>query len=169
MNRSLLNTLAMEMVHYYRDDPARIQHFLKVHAFSRLIAEEEGLTENLRFPLEAAAYVHDIGIKPAEAQYHSTAGPYQERLGPPIAREMLQKLGFPPETVERVAFLVGHHHTYSAIDGPDYQILVEADFLVNLYEDEMTDPVRRQAAARTACERIFVTETGKRLCKEMFL
>lgn len=32
-------------------------------------------------------------------------------------------------------YLVGHHHTYKDIDGLDYQILVEADFLVNYFED----------------------------------
>ena len=33
---------------------------------------------------------------------------------------------------ERVAYLIGHHHTYDKIEGMDYQILVEADFLVNI-------------------------------------
>lgn len=168
MNRSLLNSLAMEMVGYYHNDPPRIQHFLKVHAFSKLIAEAEGLDEAARFTLEAAAYVHDIGIKPALVQYGSSAGPYQEELGAPLACALLTRLGFPVETAERVAYLVGHHHTYTGIDGPDYQILVEADFLVNLYEDAMEDEARRQSSARAACDRVFVTGTGKTLCKEMF-
>ena len=34
--------------------------------------------------------------------------------------------------IRRVEYLVGHHHTYKDIDGLDYQILVEADFLVNI-------------------------------------
>jgi len=33
--------------------------------------------------------------------------------------------------------LIGNHHTYDKIDGIDFQILVEADFLVNIYEDEI--------------------------------
>ena len=37
--------------------------------------------------------------------------------------------------LKRVQYLIGHHHTYNNIDGLDYQILVESDFLVNLYED----------------------------------
>ena len=76
---------------------------------------------------------------------------------------MLEELGYPPAFVERVCFLVGHHHTYTAIDGVDYQALVEADFLVNLYEkDEGVE------AQRAAYEKIFRTETGRRLCQEHF-
>ena len=64
---------------------------------------------------------------------------------------------------DRVAYLVGHHHTYTNIDGMDYQILVEADFLVNLYEDSVP-----KAAAQNALDKIFKTQTGKTICKEMF-
>ena len=65
---------------------------------------------------------------------------------------------------DRVAYLVGHHHTYTNIDGMDYQILVEADFLVNLYEDSVP-----KAAAQNALDKIFKTQTGKTICKEMFV
>ena len=54
-------------------------------------------------------------------------------------------------------------HTYHNIDGLDYQILVEADFLVNLFEDNLS-----KEAALNAYQNIFKTETGKRICKEMF-
>jgi hypothetical protein len=62
-----------------------------------------------------------------------------------------------------VAYLVGHHHTYDKIDGLDYQILVEADFLVNLFEDNLS-----KEAAQHAYDSIFKTESGKRICREMF-
>lgn len=163
MNRDLLNALAREMVRYDAGDPQRIQHFLKVHTLSRLIGETEGLEENVLFTLEAAAYVHDIGIKLAEAKYGSSAGPYQEELGPEEARAMLTGLGFDGAVTERVCYLVGHHHTYTAIEGLDYQILVEADFLVNLFENQAP----REAIAQ-ALEKIFRTKTGRSLCREMF-
>ncbi|MCD8367069.1 MAG: phosphohydrolase [Clostridiales bacterium] len=168
MTQSLLTALATEMVHYYQDDPQHIQHFIKVHSFSRLIAQLEQVDADTCFTLEAAAYVHDIGIKPALAQYHSSAGPYQERLGAPLALEMLTGLGFAPSVAQRVSYLVGHHHTYTDIDGLDYQILVEADFLVNLYEDYPDAAAARRHAADTACQRIFKTAAGTRLCREMF-
>ena len=59
---------------------------------------------------------------------------------------------------------VGHHHTYDSIDGIDYQILVEADFLVNLFEQNES-----QDAVRSVRERIFRTEAGTRLLDTMFL
>ena len=33
--------------------------------------------------------------------------------------------------IARVAYLVGHHHTLRGIDGIDYQILIEADYIAN--------------------------------------
>ncbi|MEA5029543.1 MAG: hypothetical protein VB056_11725, partial [Sphaerochaeta associata] len=64
---------------------------------------------------------------------------------------------------ERVAYLVGHHHTYTDIQGLDYQILVESDFLVNLQEKN-TPTQSIQSTYNT----IFKTETGKRFCARMF-
>lgn len=158
-----LNNLALSMVTYYAGDPARIQHFLKVHTLSRLIGQQEGLAPDELYTLEAAAYVHDIGIKPAEAKYGSCAGPYQEELGPDEADRLMTELDFDRSVIDQVRYLVGHHHTYTNIDGLDYQILVEADFLVNLFEDNSP-----KEAVERAYRRIFRTETGKKICREMF-
>lgn len=159
----MINRLIEEMISYYSGDPKRIQHFIKVHAFAKLIGETENLTEKELFTLETAAVVHDIGIKISEEKYGSCTGSQQETEGPTEAEKMLKKLGFESETVKRVCWLVGHHHTYSGIDSPDHQILVEADFLVNLYEDRCSEK-----SVLSAYEKIFRTETGKRLCKTMF-
>ena len=159
-----LDDLALHMITYYAADPARIQHFIKVHSFAALIARQEGMDAATLEILEAAAYVHDIGVKPAEQTYGSSAGRYQEELGHAPARAMMLECGFTPAQADRVAYLVGHHHTYTNIDGMDYQILVEADFLVNLYEDSVP-----KAAAQNALDKIFKTQTGKTICKEMFV
>lgn len=37
----MLNRLFMEMIHYYKGDAKRIQHFVKVHSFAKLIGEME--------------------------------------------------------------------------------------------------------------------------------
>lgn len=160
---SRLNNLYRKMIEFYRDDPARIQHFVKVHSFAKLIGEEEHLDEKLLYILEAAAYVHDIGIRPAEAKFGRCDGKLQEQEGPAEAEKMLKSLGFEQDVIERVSYLVGHHHTYTDIDGMDYQILVEADFLVNLYEDNAS-----REAAEHALQRIFRTESGKSICRDMF-
>ena len=66
--------------------------------------------------------------------------------------------------IRRVKYLIAHHHTYDNIDGIDYQILVEADFLVNFLEDNVP-----KENIRKVYETIFKTETGKQMCEEMFL
>lgn len=158
-----LNQLFCEMINYYRNDPKRIAHFTKVHSFARLIGELEQLKEEELFILETAAFVHDIGIKVAEEKYGSCEGKLQEKEGPAVAEEMLKRLGFSEAVIERVSYLVGHHHTYGKIEGADYQILVEADFLVNLYEDGV-----EEKAIRQAYDKIFKTESGRKICLEMF-
>ena len=158
-----LNKLFQKMITYYTGDAKRIQHLVKVHSFAKLIGEEEGVDAFRLQILEAAAYVHDIGIKPAEEKYGNCSGKLQEKEGPSAAEEMLRELHAEEKVIERVCYLVGHHHTYHQIDGLDYQILVEADFLVNLFEDGVAG-----SAVYHAYEKIFKTETGKRICREMF-
>ncbi len=159
-----VDRLMSAMIDYYSGDPKRIQHFIKVHSFARLIGLEEGLDAETLFTLESAALVHDIGIRICEEKYGGNTGKQQEAEGPAPAREMLEQLGYPPQVTDRVCFLVGHHHTYSGIEGADYQILVEADFLVNLYEDGLG-----RAEAESVLNRIFKTPSGRKLLKTMFL
>ena len=161
--QSRIDQLLIAMMEHEDKDVKRIQHLLKVHEFARLIGQMEGLPANVQETLEAAAVVHDIGIHPAERKYGHCDGPLQEREGPPLARELLARLGWEETVIERVAWLVGHHHTYTDIDGADYQILVEADFLVNLFESD--HPAETQ---REVYRRIFKTEGGKQLFRTMF-
>ncbi len=158
-----LNDVFLSMVKYDCGDSARIQHFVKVHAFAKLIGELEGLSGEELYILEIAAYVHDIGIRKSEELYGDCSGKHQEELGPDEAKELLLNLGCEGAVVKRVCYLVGHHHTYTDMDGKDYQILVEADFLVNLHEDG----VSKEAVAH-AYKTIFRTDSGRKLCREMF-
>lgn len=159
----MLNKLKMAMIEYFAGDAKRIQHFLKVHELAGLIAAAEGLDEKTRLTVEAAAVVHDVGIKIGEKLYGVCTGKQQEQLGPPMAKRMLADAGFPEDVTERACYLVGHHHTYENIDGIDLQILIEADFLVNLYEDGVS-----RDGVVSAFNSIFRTNTGKLLCRQMF-
>lgn len=158
-----IEKITREAVMYDSPDIDRINHFLKVYAFAKVIGEAEGLSGWEQYILEVAAVLHDIGIHESERKYGSCAGNYQEIEGPVIAKEMLSRLGMEPETVERVCYLIGHHHTYDQVDGMDYQILLEADFFVNAYESGMDTE-----AMREVYERVFRTETGKKLFAEMY-
>lgn len=159
----MLNKLHLAMIDLYRGDAKRIQHFCKVHSYAKLIAETERVDKKCLFILEAAALTHDIGIHVCEEKYGNCNGKLQEKEGPEIAKKLLKKLGFAEDVSERVQYLIAHHHTYDNIDGMDYQILVEADFLVNIMEDNLS-----KEAALSAYSRIFKTACGKKICLEMF-
>ena len=92
-----LDDLALHMITYYAADPARIQHFIKVHSFAALIARQEGMDAATLEILEAAAYVHDIGIHEGERRFGRNDGQIQQELGPDEARPMLEELGFEKE------------------------------------------------------------------------
>ena len=160
---SRLNNLYKKMIEYDRGDPKRIQHFVKVHSFARLIGQEEYIDDHTLYILEAAAYVHDIGIHPAMEKYGRDDGKLQEQEGPVEAEKMMKQLGFEQDVIDRVCYLVGHHHTYTDIKGMDYQILVEADFLVNYFENNLSAETIQKSV-----EKIFRTETGRHIAEEMF-
>ena len=159
-----IQDLALEMIHYDNGDPKRIQHTTKVHAYAKLIGMKEGIDAETQFILESAALVHDIGIRASEQKYGHQNGKLQEKEGPAVAHDLLTKMGAYTEAqIERICWLVAHHHTYHVCDDLDYQILIEADFLVNLYED--TESKDAMLAVR---KNIFKTAAGTELLNTMF-
>ena len=157
-------TLALAMIDYNNGDPKRIQHTTKVHAYASMIGRIEGLDEETLFILESAALVHDIGIRASEQKYGHQNGKLQEQEGPAVAREMLTRIGgYSERQIERICWLVGHHHTYHVCEDLDYQILIEADFLVNLYEDNESPH-----AIRAVRKNIFRTGSGTKMLETMF-
>lgn len=159
-----ISTIINEMIRYYVGDPRRVNHFLKVFSFAKSIGELENLEKDTQEILEVAAVMHDIGIKISEEKYNSSAGNYQEIEGPPVAREMLSKFNFDKKFIDRVCYLIGYHHTYGKIDGIDYQILIEADFLVNIYEDEIKTP-----QIESIKEKYFKTKAGSEFLVNLYL
>lgn len=151
------------MIALYAGDPKRVQHFIKVHDFASVIARREGLSAHERFITELAALVHDIGIHACEEKYGNTSGKYQEFEGPGLAGELLAEVGVDEDITDRVCFLVSKHHTFKDVVGSDWQILLEADMLVNAYEEEMPE-----AARCAAYENVFKTATGKNLFKQIY-
>ena len=59
--------------------------------------------------------------------------------------------------------MIAHHHTYTNVDGMDYRILLEADFLVNAFEGNASIE-----SIQHAKEIFFETETGKHILDTMF-
>lgn len=156
--------LLQDMAVYNAPDVRRVNHALKVYGFACMLGKSENLPEKEQLTLEFAAALHDIGIHAAEQKYGSSAGPYQEKEGPAIVREMLEKRGVSPEMTARVCQLIGRHHTYTNIDGQDCQLLIEADFLVNLDEDGAS-----QETVQNVRKNIFRSTSGKTLLDALFL
>lgn len=152
------------MIQYYSGDPKRIQHFIKVHAFCKLICDMEQVDEKTQLISEIAGYVHDIGIKISEQKYGYCNGKLQEQEGGAVAQKMLSELGFDSDIIQQVCYIIAHHHTYDNIDTLPYQILVESDFIVNCYEDAMS-----LESIQSIYNKIFQTISGKQLFYTMFL
>lgn len=156
--------LIAAMAKYDAGDAKRIQHFIKVHSFAAAIATLEKVDEGTQFILETAAIVHDIGIHVCEQKYGSCNGKLQEKEGPEEARKLLMSLHvYTSEQIERVCWLVGHHHTYKDISGIDYQILIEADFLVNILEDNLSATTIQQIK-----NNIFRTSSGLHFLETLY-
>ena len=155
--------LIFETMKFFGGDEKRVQHFIKVHSLSKLIAKGEEVEKDVLETVEAAAIVHDVGIKPSEEKFGSCDGKLQESEGPFPAWKLMNKVGFSTKVMDRVCYLVAHHHTYENVDGIDLQILIEADFLVNAYEDGLSD-----SAKKSGFDKLFRTRTGKELFSLMY-
>lgn len=160
----MISKLIDKMIEYETGCPKRINHFLKVYSFAKLIAENKHLSEDMMQIVSVASIVHDIGIKISLEKHNSTSGKYQEKEGPAVAQKMLTELGFKQDLIDRVSFLIANHHSYENIDGIDYQILIEADFLVNIFEDGLS-----KEQAEYIEQRYFKTAYGKKLLETMYL
>ena len=160
---SKINDTINAMMTYFKGDVKRIQHFLKVYAIARTIGINEKLPEDVQYLLEVAAITHDIGIKLSEEKFGSSAGAYQEQEGPAEAEKILTEIGYEEDFIDKVCYLIAHHHTYKGIDNAPYRILVEADFLVNIYEEHIS-----MELAKNVKEKIFRTESGIKMFEEMY-
>lgn len=153
-----------KMIHYFNGDVKRINHALKVYGFASGIARRENLTENQTLIVDIAAVLHDIGIKEAEKKYNSSNGRYQEIEGPAVAQALLKGMKLENITVNRILFLIGNHHSYEKIDGVDFQVLIEADFLVNIFEDKLS-----KSLIENIRRKYFKTNSGIFMIESMYL
>jgi HD superfamily phosphodiesterase len=160
----MLERAVLEMIRYFGGDVRRINHALKVLGFAQAIAAAENISAEAREIVGLAAALHDIGIPEAERKYGSSAGNLQEKEGPPVAKDILQRIGADTGIIERVCHIIGRHHSYHKIDGIDFRILVEADFLVNISEDAMD-----VQSIRSVGKKCFKTKCAIELLEGMYL
>ena len=140
-----------------------IDHLLRVWNYAKTIGELERLDGETQFVLEVAAITHDIACPLCRRKYGNTNGKYQEAEGVPLVEAFLCDAGLSAAQLERVKYLVGHHHTFTGVDGPDYQILLEADYLANAVENGYGPK-----SVETFLGKIAKTESGTRLIRTVF-
>ena len=159
---SIADQLIGHMKAEFGSDQKRITHALLVLEHAEQIMRAEGGEPRI---VVAAALLHDIGIQVAEQKHGSSAAPYQELEGPPIARRILGEVGFEPAEIEHICNIVAHHHS-GGLDTPEFRIIWDADQLVNLAEDPTHLSEER---AQKTVDKVLKTETGKQLARRWLM
>ncbi|MDR1721451.1 MAG: HD domain-containing protein [Methanobrevibacter sp.] len=152
-----------EMIDFFGNDTRRIVHSLKVFSYTQTIAELEGIDEEQREIAIVVAILHDIGIKIAEEKYGSCTAKQQEEEGPIVAENILKQLNFSNKFIERVKYIIAHHHHPSESEDMDFRLIIEADYLVNLEEGDI--PLKH---LDNIIDKHFRTKTGKDIALTMF-
>ena len=170
MNRDLsggidlmVSQIMEKMIAFSEGNIHDIDHLIRVWTYSKTIGELEGLDAQTQAVLEVAAITHDIACPLCRKKYGNTNGKLQEQEGEVMVKDFLADSGMSEDQITRVAFLVGHHHTFTDINGIDYQILVEADYIANATENGYS----RQNVVNFM-QKIMKTESGKRILKSVF-
>ena len=121
--------LVRALVKYFDSDDRRIEHALRVlHHADRIIDDHPGCDSEI---VIASALLHDVGIKVSEEKHGYNTGKTQEEYGPPVAEELLNGIGFPPDKTQIVKDIIGNHHSASQFDYPELTVLKAADQIVN--------------------------------------
>lgn len=154
-----------EIKEIFKEIPFGVEHTLKVLQNAEDIMNGENVKEEEKELITIVAILHDIGAVEAQKKYGSIDGIYQEKEGPKVAREILQKVGY-NKNIDRICFIIGNHHTPSKIDGIDFQIQWEADLLENL---TVMDIEKEQEEIKKCIQQNFKTETGKSIAYKRFV
>lgn len=164
-NGSMLKAqMILKMISNNQSGKHDIAHFLKVYAYASTIGKLEGLDPETQQIVELAAIVHDISCPFCRERYGNCSGKNQEKESEGLLRPFLAEFELSNKVRERIIELVSHHHTYEGVDGLDWQILLEADYLVNA--DEGGADVH---AIRSFEEKVFRTNSGKKMLHDLYL
>jgi len=161
----LKDRVAVEMKRYFKTDFKRIGHASKVARFAEQLGKKE--KANLAVVL-CAAYLHDIGIKNAEEKYDSSAANYQEIEGPPVAKEILERLSAKEPIIEEVCDIIAHHHSPREDETINFKVLYDADMLTNMMECEKRNGVDPHEFSQKI-DRLFMTGSGRQLAKDVLI
>jgi putative nucleotidyltransferase with HDIG domain len=161
----LVERVPIEMKRYFESDFKRIGHATKVARYAEKICKEE---EAHPVVTTLAAYLHDIGIKEAERKHGSASAEHQHEEGPPVAREILEKLGAEEGIIAEVCDIIGHHHTPRQEETANFKVIYDADLIVNLEEKQKESPSPPEHLAKVI-EKSFLTKSGREMAEKALL
>ena len=155
--------LLKELEEHFGSDIKRINHAKKVLGFAEQLLETEPAD---RLIVIAASILHDAGIKIAEEKYNSSAGCYQEKEGPAVARAILNKIKFNQKDIDEICEIIAHHHTPGKVNTQNFKVLYDADWLVNLKDEA---DIKDKAGLKGVINKVFLTPAGKTLAQQLYL
>lgn len=159
-------SLIARMKSVFGDDCRRIDHAMAVLGYAESILDDSPGVCGL--VVRAAAILHDIGIPAAERKHGSSSGKYQEIEGPPIAREILKSMNIDAGAIDHICLIVANHHSARDIDTPEFRIIWDADWLVNI-PDEYDTSDSKSISELINLKKVFKTPTGRTIANELFL
>jgi uncharacterized protein len=150
------DAIYLRMIRFSAGSLHDISHLTGVYSFARTIADGEGFDETVARRAEAAAIVHDIACPLCRSKYGNTNWEHQEAEGGPLALEFLRDAGVDEEEAQKISYIVAHHHTWKLSSTPEFQTVIEADFIQNAIEQDLDSDEVHEAA-----DKMFKTKTGK--------
>ena len=88
--------------------------------------------------------------------------------GPPVAREILERLGAEEGIIEEVCDIIGHHHTPRDEETLNYKVIYDADLIVNLEEKQKETPSSPEHLEKII-EKSLLTKTGQSMVRIILL
>lgn len=162
----LVDRLEWRMLDYYaKKDSSQIAHTLCVREYTRLLAEKENYEKRQVYLLEIAALLHDIGCPCSKEKYGNSLPENQEREGAFIAADWLQdELELSDFEKEWIIQVVGSHHQFRKAQELGFQILFEADMIVNIFEGYYD-----KSKVQLYYDKMITTWSGRSLFRLLFL
>lgn len=139
-----VNRIALDVKKYYKGDPLKIQHVVRVYTLSKTIGELEKLPDDTQLYLEMASMLHDI-------------------RNTDDINEILNKNEIDEDIKERVCYIIRNIDNYDHITGLDHQILIEASFIVFIKENDLPEKEIIDIG-----NRYFFTNYGRAFLKKAF-
>lgn len=163
--KELVTKLHKEVIEYFAStDMSQIGHTEAVHNFAQLLGELERYDEKRQAMLEIAALLHDIGCPNAKVKYGNTSPVNQEKEGKPKALEILASYPIDDADKTLIADVVGLHHHHKELQKMGYELLVEADLIVNILEGYY-----KPEQAAYYFDHLVTSKSGRDLYRNMFL